>query len=65
MSDGIKTIYNEGRVVGASAYEIYVRNFYANDPNSTPPTERTWLANMFGSGSAMILKINTAFFSSI
>jgi hypothetical protein len=58
MSDGIKTIYNEGRVVGASAYEIYVRNFYANDPNSTPPTEQTWLANMFGSGSAMILKIN-------
>ena len=59
MSDGIKTIYNEGRVVGASAYEIYVRNFYANDPSGTPPTEQTWLSHMFGSGSAMILKINS------
>lgn len=59
MSDGIKTIYNEGRVVGASAYEIYVRNFYANDPSGTPPSEQTWLSHMFGSGSAMILKINS------
>ena len=50
MSDGIKTIYNEGRVVGASAYEIYVRNFYANDPSGTPPSEQTWLSHMFGSG---------------
>lgn len=59
MSDGIKTIFNEGRVVGASAYEIYVRNFYANDPNGTPPSEQTWLSHMFGNGSAMILKINS------
>ena len=59
MSDGIREIYNEGRVVGASAYEIYVRNFYANNPSGTPPTEQAWLAHMFGKGAAMILKINS------
>lgn len=59
MSDGIKTIYNEGRTVGLSAYELYVRKLYENDPSVTPPTEKAWLASMFGNGNAMILKINS------
>ena len=59
MSDGIREIYNEGRVVGLSAYELYVRKFYENDPNAVPPTEKSWLASMFGNGNAMILKINS------
>lgn len=59
MSDGIKTIYNEGRVVGLSAYELYVRKLLEDNPSVTPPSESAWLANMFGNGSAMILKINS------
>lgn len=59
MSDGIREIYNEGRVCGLSAYELYVRKFYENDPNAVPPSEKAWLASMFGNGNAMILKINS------
>ena len=59
MSDGIREIYNEGRVVGLSAYEMYVRNLIASDPDATPPTEQEWLSTMLGNGSAMILKINS------
>lgn len=55
----MREIYNEGRICGLSSYEIYVRNFYANDPSGTPPSEQTWLSHMFGNGSAMILKINS------
>lgn len=59
MSDGIRTIYNEGRTVGLSAYELYVRKLLEDNPSVTPPSESAWLANMFGNGSAMILKINS------
>ncbi len=57
MSDGIREIYNEGRVVGLSAYEMYVRKLIERDPEADIPDEGTWLANMFGNGSAMILKV--------
>ena len=59
MSEGIKEIYNEGRVVGLSAYELYVRKSLEHDPTATPPTEMAWLASMYGNGNAMILKINS------
>ncbi len=51
-------IYNEGRVVGLSAWEIFKREAEANgvDPQSIP-TEREWLASMIGSGASMILRI--------
>ena len=38
-----KIIYNEGRVVGLSAYETYVKNHIAEDPNTPPASEREWL----------------------
>lgn len=52
-------IYNEGRVVGLSAYEIFLKNLFADDPNAaiTPPTEAEWLASMIGIGNSMVLKI--------
>lgn len=53
----IKEIYNQGRVVGYSAYEIYVRQHMAQDPTTPPATEREWLASMIGSGSSMVLRL--------
>ena len=59
MSEGIREIYNEGRVTGLSAYELYVRKLLEHDPTATPPTEMAWLASMYGNGNAMILKISS------
>lgn len=58
----IKEIYNQGRVVGYSAYEIYVRHHMAEDPNTPPATEREWLASMIGSGASMLLKLDDSCF---
>lgn len=54
-----KTLWNEGRVVGYSAYELYVRHAIATDPDHNPVTEVEWLASMLGSGSSMLLHIGT------
>lgn len=50
-------LYNAGRVVGLSAYEIYVKKHDAVDPDSDPADEREWLASMLGMGSSMLLKV--------
>ncbi len=55
----MREIYNEGRTCGLSAYELYVRKLIEHDPSAIPPTEMAWLSNMFGNGSAMILKISS------
>ena len=34
-----RQIYNEGRVVGLSAYEIFLRE-YLSEGNENPPSER-------------------------
>lgn len=52
-------IYNEGRVVGFSAYEIYVRHLLSQDPDAKVPTEKEWLAATIGRGASMILKITS------
>lgn len=54
-----KQLYNEGRVVGYSAYEIYVKEALAHDPNTPPGSEREWMATMLTDGSAMLLKVVT------
>lgn len=51
------TIYNEGRVVGYSAYEIYVRHVLSEDPSHTPASELEWLSSSIAMGSSMLLKI--------
>lgn len=53
----MKYIYNEGRVVGLSAYELYVRQLLSQDPDATPISEREWLATSLASNLSMILKI--------
>lgn len=55
-----RQIYNEGRVVGYSAYEVYLKEHAAVDPTTTPATEREWLAASIGSGSSMLLKISAS-----
>lgn len=50
-------IYNEGRVVGMSAYELYVRHQLSEYPELEPLTERQWLASTVGNGCSMILRI--------
>lgn len=51
-------IYNEGRVVGLSAWELYKRQALSNGvPEEEIPDEREWLASMIGSGASMVLKI--------
>lgn len=52
-----RTLYNEGRVVGYSAYEMYVRHHLSVAPNTTPASEKEWLASMMAMGSSMLLKI--------
>ena len=51
-------IYNEGRVVGLSAWEIFKRNAEGQgvDPQVLP-NEAQWLTSMIGMGSSMILRI--------
>ena len=50
-------IYNEGRVVGLSAYELYLRHQLSEYPELEPLTEREWLASTLGNGASMILRI--------
>lgn len=53
-----REIWNEGRVVGYSSYELYVKQQQAVDPGAEPATEREWLASTISSGSSMILRID-------
>lgn len=51
-------IYNEGRVVGYSAYETYIKQFLSENPTGTPATEREWLSSMLASGASLMLRID-------
>lgn len=53
----MKQIYNEGRVVGLSSYELYVRQFFSTNPEGTPLSEREWLASTIATNKSMILCI--------
>ena len=51
-------IYNEGRVVGLSAWEIFMRESLGEGVSpENIPNERKWLSTMIGSGASMILKV--------
>lgn len=52
-----REIWNEGRVVGYSSYEIYVKQHISEDPTTPPATEREWLASSLAMGSSMLLKV--------
>lgn len=51
-----REIWNEGRVVGLSTYEIYVKEFLSQNPTGTPASEREWIASSIASGASMLLK---------
>lgn len=51
-----KQIYNEGRVVGYSTYELYVKNAIAKGADVIA-TEQEWLASSLAMGSSMLVKI--------
>ena len=57
-----RELYNMGRIVGMSAYEIYVKQHASEDPVNPPASEREWLASSLAMGTSMLLKIpaNTA-----
>ena len=50
-------IYNEGRTVGYSAYETYIKQFLSENPTGTPATEREWLSSMLASGASLMLHV--------
>ena len=52
-----KQIYNAGRVVGMSNYEIYAKHALEENPGIDIPSEREWLASQLVHGTSMILKI--------
>lgn len=53
-----RIIYNEGRVVGLSSHEIYVKEALGEFPNMDPATEREWLASSLGSGASLLYKMS-------
>ena len=52
-----RELYNEGRVTGFSAYEIYVKQHASEDPVNPPASEREWLASSLSMGASMLVKI--------
>lgn len=51
-------IYNEGRVVGLSAWELFMREALGEGVSPDQiPGEREWLSSMIGSGASLVLKI--------
>lgn len=56
----MQNLYNEGRVVGLSAYEQYVKHLIELDPTATPATEREWLASSLAEGTSLVLKLPSA-----
>ena len=58
----MQEIFNEGRVVGLSAYEVYVRHHmeeFGDDPENPPASERAWLASSITFGSSLLIKISS------
>lgn len=53
----MKEIYNEGRVVGLSSWEIYVRHMLAQNPTATPLNEQEWLSASLSPNVSMVLRI--------
>ena len=53
----MKTLYNEGRVVGLSAYELYVKTMLSRNPMASILSESQWLAASLSTNNSMILKV--------
>lgn len=55
MADSNRQIFNEGRVVGLSAYESYVRKSITE--GNTPMSEADWISQNLTSGKSLLLKV--------
>lgn len=53
-------LYNEGRVVGYSSYELYLKNYNKNVGGSNPLSEQQWMSMSLASGESLILKLNAS-----
>lgn len=51
-------IYNEGRVVGYSAEELFYKLFKEKYPNDEIPTTKEWLSASMGMGASFAININ-------
>ena len=51
-------IYNEGRVVGYSAEELFDKLYAEQHSDETPPTTKEWLSSSMGMGASFALHIN-------
>ena len=54
-----RILWNEGRVVGYSAYEVYVRCVLTDNPDAEPASEKEWLSSTIAMGSSMLLRVGT------
>lgn len=54
----MREIYNEGRIVGPGAYELYARQNAIENRQSNLITERGFLSSLMSSNRSMILKIS-------
>ena len=54
-----KEIWNLGRVVGFSNYELYLRHVAIESPTTPPATEKEWLCSTLTMGNSMLLRIGT------
>ena len=52
-----KSIYNEGRVVGYSAFELYAKQALSIPGVQQVATEREWLASTIANGTSLLFKI--------
>lgn len=50
-------IWDQGRVVGYSSYEIYLKKHFEKYPDIDPPSEEQWLASSLAMGQSMIVSV--------
>lgn len=53
----MREIYNEGRVLGYSNFDLYVRQLLSTNPKTKVLTERQWLSASLSANSSMILRV--------
>ena len=53
----MRELWDEGRVLGLSAYEQFVKQFKEINPTLDPPSERAWLASSLATGSSLLVSV--------
>ena len=58
----MRELYNEGRVIGLSPYEIYIKQLYSIDPHTLPMSEREWLTFTLNNNNSLILRLRAGLY---